>query len=694
MNLQQGDILVRKNSEGDTLWLSERLVMQVCLISTKMFTVIRDRYKKSVPVSHQGRDTLPITGKSWRWARVNNAFYYDLAFIPNRKPVCYRDKFGDAEHLLQSYEAMLAQRQMQSIERDFIQYLKANYTAYLPEYNEEQPHQRVALAKACVVLQYILEREGDYNNIYKELSSVLKILDLRYIPHHPTRLKEKVDILKETDHAITDLIYLPRKGNTNAEQYNDAEVWSWVMQMRAMPQNFSNEHIIREVVYGMCERTGKKKPSRRWFGMKIFEDETTNFLTAEKRFGSLNRVQKYKAYMPFKNAICAGDCWEMDATRVNMIAHTADDKSERYLYVISVRDVHSGDVLGYSFAYAESHIAYTAALKMAVESAGYLPYELVCDRFPGHNTDAIERMFERLKAMGVNITITHSAQAKAGVERWYSTMQQVVYQGNEYYYGEGIQSRNVSARRSPEYLAMMKKQAKKEGWNAQKAIAQAEFCIEQWRDMPYCTYSRKFQKVQQSPRQLHDQSRKPLVRWVERYEIEMILGLQKEITLRNNGLIRTEIKGTPFFYQILAKDYEVLKENHGKKVVLAYDFEDLSQVWLYKAHGHLLQYLCEVPALEAAQRYGEAKDMRSLGVFQANQRLINERKEADLAQIIAPGEDSLMLGKFGKKEESNQAEDYYLNQAMQNEIKKASGSDVKPDAIDDDFLLKLNRKTY
>ncbi|MGQ2181758.1 Mu transposase C-terminal domain-containing protein, partial [Ornithobacterium rhinotracheale] len=366
MQLQQGDILLRKNSEGDTLWLSERLVMDVTSLQDWYLKKSRNRYKKSVPVSFQQRDTLPITGKSWRWARINNAFYYDLAFIPNRKPVCYRDKFGDAEHLLQSYEAMLAQRQMQSIERDFVQYLKANYTAYLPEYNEEQPHQRVALAKACVVLQYILEREGDYNNIYKELSPVLKTLDLRYIPHHPTRLKEKVDILKETDHSITDLIYLPRKGNTNAEQYNDAEVWSWVMQMRAMPQNFSNEHIIREVIYGMCERTGKKKPSRRWFGMKIFEDETTNFLTAEKRFGSLNRAQKYKAYMPFKNAICAGDCWEIDATRVNMIAHTTDDKSERYLFVISVRDVHSGDVLGYSFAYAESHIAYTAAIKMAV----------------------------------------------------------------------------------------------------------------------------------------------------------------------------------------------------------------------------------------------------------------------------------------------------------------------------------------
>ncbi|MGQ1945462.1 Mu transposase C-terminal domain-containing protein, partial [Ornithobacterium rhinotracheale] len=96
MQLQQGDILLRKNSEGDTLWLSERFVIDVCEVSQNYLKFIRNKYKKSVPSCYHNRETLPVTGKSWRWARVNNAFYYDLAFIPNRKPVCYRDKFGDA----------------------------------------------------------------------------------------------------------------------------------------------------------------------------------------------------------------------------------------------------------------------------------------------------------------------------------------------------------------------------------------------------------------------------------------------------------------------------------------------------------------------------------------------------------------------------------------------------------------------
>ncbi|MGV4502107.1 hypothetical protein ACQ1PX_11560, partial [Ornithobacterium rhinotracheale] len=79
MQLQQGDILLRKNSEGDTLWLSERLVMDVTSLQDWYLKKSRNRYKKSVPACYHDRETLPATGKAWRWARVNNAFYYDLA---------------------------------------------------------------------------------------------------------------------------------------------------------------------------------------------------------------------------------------------------------------------------------------------------------------------------------------------------------------------------------------------------------------------------------------------------------------------------------------------------------------------------------------------------------------------------------------------------------------------------------------
>ena len=87
------------------------------------------------------------------------------------------------------------------------------------------------------------------------------------------------------------------------------------MQMRQMPQNYSNDYIIRKITE-MCELTGKKIPSRRWFGQNVFELPATKFLTS-KRFGSSRKSHIFKSYIPRQNALYAGDCWEMDATRVN-----------------------------------------------------------------------------------------------------------------------------------------------------------------------------------------------------------------------------------------------------------------------------------------------------------------------------------------------------------------------------------------
>ncbi len=93
------------------------------------------------------------------------------------------------------------------------------------------------------------------------------------------------------------------------------------MQLRSMPQNYSNEHIIRKVT-DLCEMTTKKTPSRRWFGQTILELPKTQFLTGLKRFGaSSSKSHIHKSYIPFQTALFAGDCWEMDATRINMISH-------------------------------------------------------------------------------------------------------------------------------------------------------------------------------------------------------------------------------------------------------------------------------------------------------------------------------------------------------------------------------------
>lgn len=666
--------------------------MEVCGIENLYIKTSRIRYKKSVRSCDlaKAKEFLPDSGKAWRWAKTQQGFYYCLDNIPNKAPKCYRSLFGDAQALRELWEQTKLRKSATELQTRFERHIKAHYRHFLEHYTDANEVQRVALAKACAVLDFILIEKDEYpgtkNKLYKDLSPILKELDMQYIPHHPTRLKEKIDILETTDHAIPELIYLPRLGNDNAEQYTDAVVFGWAMNLRANGANFTDRHIIRQV-WEACERTGRKKPSERWFGQKIFEQAYTEFLTAQKRYGSSKKANIHKAYIPFRDAFYAGDCWEVDASRVNIIAHQTEDakgkKIEKHLMMVIVRDVMSGDVLGYDFTYAEDHSSYARALKMAVQTAGYLPYEIVTDRFPGHKHEAMQLLMKRIELLGTQITISHNAKQKAGIERWFGTFQTVQLMGEKHYYGEGITSTRLTAHRSPEYLARLRKQSKKEGFDIVQAYTAVETSIEKWRRIKYSYYSRKHANLHKTPMELHQESQKPNVIHIDRLKVSMLFDLKKEVTVRNEGQLMLEIQGIQYFYQIPVEDYDIIKKTHNRKVVVSYDLEDLSEVHLWEKHGDLLLSLCSAIEQNQLVKYGPNKQLGEISKQKARQRRIEELREADFeSKTATANEEELLMGLYTDKDKANAFENYFLQQDETPKL-KIVGSDIQTTDFDD-----------
>lgn len=699
MNLQPTDIIVRKTDGTETLWLSQRLVMEVCGVSEDyLWKKARQTYKKSVRPCDlaKSKEFLPDSGKAWRWAKTSNGFYYCLDNIPDRAPKHYRSLFGDAEALRELWENTQNKKASSELQIRFERHLKANFRNFIEHYTDANEVQRPALAKACAVLDFILEEKDTYPGtklkLYKDLSPILKELNLQYIPHNPIRLREKVEILENTDHAIPEIIRLPRQGNDNAELYNDPVVFGWAMNLRANGANFTDSHIVRQI-WEACERTGRRKPSMRWFGQSIFEQAHTQFLTAQKRYGSSKKANIHKSYIPFADAFYAGDCWEVDATRVNIIPHQTKDekgnKIESSLMVVAVRDVMSGDILGYDFTHTENHASFARAMKMAVQTAGYLPYELVTDRFPGHNTDQIKRMFERLEALGVIVTISHNAKQKAGIERWFGTFQSTVQMGSKYYYGEGITSTRLTAQRSPEYLAQIRKESKKDGFDYIAAYTHAETLVEQWRDMKYSYYSRKHAHLHKTPKELHRDSEKPNVHHINHRQQSMLFDLKKEVTIRNNGQFHLEIQGVRFYYQIDAENYNAIAQTHNKKVIVSYDLNDLSEVFLWKEQGIFLVSICEAQEVKQIVKYGPGKNLGEIAQQKARERAIEQQKEQELATIVQPANEvEALMGLHTNKQKANAFEDYYNEVNIP--LKKVSGSDIAPDAFENNFLNERN----
>ena len=680
------NVIIGKKSS--TLWISEKLLLVKCkeLSADYLRTKARARYLESVPKG-QRKDILPATGKSWRWSKQNNSFYYDFTYIPAQ----YKNNLPQEADLraLRKEESIKSQVDLKDLETVVDMALKSDYIAYMPLYNGVSKQKELAQAAGVLqaALAYIEDNEIDIkkNAFFIGLAQILSQNDVKYLPHNDRRLKQKfielvggANRVSDNEEAITDvteIIKLPRAGNENARSITDEEIKAWAMVLRAKPQNYTNAHIVRQVKM-MCQMHDKKAPSDSWFS-KLFASHETKSLTAAGRFGNSRHGQRYRAYNPIERPLFAGDCWEMDGSRVQFISWKEKDEKtgrirERFLYVIVVRDVFSGAILGCCFCLQESRYAYTMALKMAVEHVGYLPYELVTDKFPGHNTEEWKLTTERLEKLGTKVTVTHKAEGKATTERWFGTLQTVFFQQSAYFYGEGIKSSRAFAHREADMLIELRKVAHKEGWDFNNAIKEAENCLKAYNTTALSYYSRKYAKIEQSPLELHEKSDKSGVK-IAQHQTAYALMLQKKVQVRNQ-MIKTQIEGKDYYYQLPPSVVDKFES-----VLLSYDLENLDTVWLFDPQTEA--YLGEGTTKALVKRYGKDANFSGLQEGKARAKMITETRKETLKQYsekIDINEVNLLLAGKIQKEEVEIEETKLILKDIGN-----TGSDIQIDDDDD-----------
>lgn len=124
MQIIAGDILLRKEKDDQTVWISQRLICGLCLVTESYLKDrVRPAYKKTVPPSQQSYSVLPDTGKAWRWAKMQGQFYYSYENIPDRAPSHYRSKLPSREELINLSASMEVQKghQLKEYAQELIQ---------------------------------------------------------------------------------------------------------------------------------------------------------------------------------------------------------------------------------------------------------------------------------------------------------------------------------------------------------------------------------------------------------------------------------------------------------------------------------------------------------------------------------------------------------------------------------------------
>lgn len=661
MHVSPQDIIIRKPAnELPQVWLSEQFLLNNLQGLSKTYLDVKARpvYKNSVTACYRKNTWLPDTGKAWRWAKVNGVFLYAYDNVPDKAPNNYLGQLPSRIKLIELSKEAEQQQQQEPVETFVTEYINNNYKSFYPTYGYCKKEQKENLSKAAAALTAAANYakvSGNTNHVSQVVSDFIKRNSFSYLPKHPRNFAK---VLQEAINgtAIETLVKLPRTGNQNAAAHcNDDEVKAWITKMCESGNNYSIAHIIRKIEW-MCKTCEKPVPSQRWIS-DFASSYEIEYMTAATKYGAKGRYgNQFRSSITLKNAPHAGDCWQVDGTRVNFIDFKLNGKNV-FLYIVAVRDVHSGDILGYSFDISENRWVVHNALKMAVETAGYLPYELQMDRFPGHNTEEMKNLFSDLENRGVKLTTAHAATGKAKLERWFSTLQQVFMMGSDYYYGEGVMSRNKFAHRSKEQLLQMKKAANADGWDFDAAVEEACKLVEAYRSTKLSAYSRRFHYIDQTPAQLHEASEKPNVNHLEPNQIIYLFGLRTERKFTGQGLINIDINKYPFSYR--CADVNVVGKH--ERVTVCYTLDDLTQVHLYAITDTALKPYLGTAKESSVQMYGPNAEWGKLQEQKAIIKNLEEHKQQELSMKLAVGSEfNLLLSGAIPKHEYEQNETMVL----------------------------------
>lgn len=428
MNIQPTDIISRQTNGKESLWISQRLLMKDMSITEKYLWKIRSIYKKTVRPCDlaKSKEFLPDSGKSWRWAKTSNGYYYCYDNIPDRSPVFYRSKLGSEQELKDSLNLLssgfknsfkdaikvtLKQKALEHFSNDDVKYYMYDANVL---FNKEKATE-LATAKAwCIFIKNQFENE-DFKNlgIQKKqdfLSICTDILTNAYLEGlkvtSPAYLRNKIDKFPaEGLTAQRDFLISEKFDNDNARKVGktllfDAETGEEfkfdaheaLMYYGYMNPGGSSKDDIRTIYtdfyYNSIIEWGHQPIAYRTFchylGMLH-----NQLLTAKERHGLEYYKKTHLTYIPQKKLQYAHSlfCGDGSGTINYKYYKTVKGKevlSTMKLYVILIADVASRQIVGWAPSikglHNETYEMTENAVKMAMKSCDFQTmFEFVSD---------------------------------------------------------------------------------------------------------------------------------------------------------------------------------------------------------------------------------------------------------------------------------------------------------------------------
>lgn len=381
---------------------------------------------------------------------------YIYSSLPDKYQKRFVAKYGDPE------QKLIREMIMSKVKKD------ENAELFFEEYRYDKNGEQVPLPEriqaeyvwnASVLNALISELDtlrpkrnmlGGSRNVWETLLARVEEWREEYahtLPGSEGRLKSLVNQYRPQNYAV---LVSGKYGNSNTLKIEEEAGRYLVALKRSRVPVYTDMQIFEEYNRVAPERGWKplKSPRslREWLNSSRIEplwyDAVHGEMKAHQRYD-----RKHKTELPSRR----DSLWYGDGTKLNLY-YKDEHGNVRTIGVYEVMDAYSEVLLGFHISENENYEAQYHAYRMALQTSGHKPYELVHDNQGGHKK--LERVSDGLLAKISHIhrpTAPYSGQSKT-IESAFGRFQSQVLHKDWRFTGQNITTKKASSRPNLEFI--------------------------------------------------------------------------------------------------------------------------------------------------------------------------------------------------------------------------------------------------
>ena len=266
------------------------------------------------------------------------------------------------------------------------------------------------------------------------------------LPTNAARLKEKFNAYKRDGYAV---LISGKNGNASARKIGASEARLLLKLKRSRMPVYTDAQIFDEY-NRLCIESGILKPIKSLTTLR-------NYLNSPEViplwYSAVHGMQQWKAkfttLMKTQLPTMRDSLWYSDGTKLNLYYRNSSGQMCT-TSVYEVMDAYSEVLIGYDIAPNESFDSQYRAFRMAVETAGTRPFEIVNDNQGGHKKAAAQGFFDKIAGLR-KPTMPYNGQSKT-IESAFGRFQQQILHKIWYFTGQNITTKKLSSRPNLEFI--------------------------------------------------------------------------------------------------------------------------------------------------------------------------------------------------------------------------------------------------